>query len=198
MVTISTHQLWSVAIRHNLSPDLLYFLDCCKKNIKPTGIIDVEAQNIKAIEKDLINGEGKLSQKSIQILDEFEMYLVKKKIKISKEVLGEDFMEKVYEYRTAFPKIRLPSGELARQSSSELKDRFIWFFKTYPEYDWDLILDATDYYNMVFEKKRYMYMATSSYFIKKTNPQTKETTSKLADYCEMILENPKILEEISK
>jgi hypothetical protein len=36
-------------------------------------------------------------------------------------------------------------------------------------------------------------MVTSSYFIKKTNPQTKEVTSKLADYCQAILDNPKIL-----
>jgi hypothetical protein len=181
-----------------LSPDLLYFLDCCKKNIKPTAIIDGEAQNVIALQKGLINNEGKLSTHTVQILDEFEMYLVKKKIKVTKEVLGEDFIDKVYEYRLAFPKIRLPSGELARQSITELKERFVWFFKTYPEYDWNLVLDAADYYNMVYEKKRYMFMATSSYFIKKTNPQTKETTSKLADYCEMILDNPKILEELSK
>jgi hypothetical protein len=124
--------------------------------------------------------------------------LVKRKTKITKEVLGEDFLAKVNEYREAFPAKRLPSGELARQSVQELKDKFVWFFKTYPEYDWNLVLDATDYYNILFERKRYMYMATSSYFIKKTNPQTKETTSKLADYCEMILENPKILEETAK
>jgi hypothetical protein len=198
MATITTHQLWSVAIKHNLSPNLLYFLDCCKKNIKPTGIINEENENAIAKEKGLIDDNGKLSLQALQILDEFEMYLVKKKTKVTKEVLGENFMEKVYEYRIAWPKTRLPSGELARQSVQELKDKFIWFFKTYPEYDWDLVLDATDYYNMLYERKRYMYMATSSYFIKKTNPQTKETTSKLADYCQQLLENPKVLEEISK
>ena len=36
-------------------------------------------------------------------------------------------------------------------------------------------------------------MVTSSYFIKKTNPQSKEVTSKLADYCQEILDNPSIL-----
>jgi hypothetical protein len=39
-------------------------------------------------------------------------------------------------------------------------------------------------------------MVTSSYFIKKTNPQTKETTSKLADYCQQILDNPEILNAV--
>ncbi len=111
-------------------------------------------------------------------------------------MLGEDFLDRVKEYRDAFPGKRLPSGELARQSVQELKDKFVWFFKTYPEYDWDLVLDATDYYNIVYERKQYKFMVTSSYFIKKTNPQTKETTSKLADYCQELLDNPGILDEI--
>jgi hypothetical protein len=36
-------------------------------------------------------------------------------------------------------------------------------------------------------------MVSSSYFIKKTNPQTKEVSSKLADYCQEILDNPNML-----
>ncbi len=124
------------------------------------------------------------------------MFLVKTKKKVTTEVLGPDFTDRIKEYREIFPSKRLPSGQLARQSAEELKQKFIWFFKTYPEYDWDLVLDATDYYNAVFEKKGYMYMATSSYFIKKTDPTSKETTSKLADYCQEILDNPKILESL--
>jgi hypothetical protein len=174
----------------------LYFLDCCKKNIKPTAIINEEVENLIAKSKGLMSEDGKLSTLAIKILDEFETYLVKRKTKVTKEVLGEDFIQKVNEYREAWPKKRLPSGELARQSVQELKDKFVWFFKTYPEYDWNLVLDAADYYNIIYEKKDYMYMVTSSYFIKKTNPQTKETTSKLADYCQQILDNPEILNAV--
>ena len=97
------------------------------------------------------------------------------------------------EYREIFPKGKLPSGELARQSVKELQDKFVWFFKTYPEYDWDLVLDATEYYVDTFAKKNYMYMATSSYFIKKTMT-TKEVKCKLADYCQEIIDNPKLLQ----
>jgi len=196
MDIIITHQLWSVGIRYNVSPNLIYFLDCYRKKIKPTAIINEDAEKLIALSKGLIKEDGNLSQTAINILEEFETYLVKTKSKVTKQVLGEDFVQKVTEYREAFPKQRLPSGELARQSIKELQDKFVWFFKTYPEYDWDLILDATDYYNILFEKKGYMYMATSSYFIKKTNPQTKETTSKLADYCQQLIDNPEILNEI--
>lgn len=188
-----SHQLWQTAIRYKITPNQLYFLDCCRERIKPTSIIDAEAEAAACKLKGFITEEGNISNLGSVILNEFETYLVKTKKKVTKEVLGEDFLDRVKEYRNAFPDIRLPSGELARQSIKEVKDRLVWFFKNYPEYDWDLVLDATDYYNDVFKRKNYMYMVTSSYFIKKTNPQTKEVTSKLADYCQAILDNPKIL-----
>jgi hypothetical protein len=156
-------------------------------------IINPDAERMIAHQKGLIDENGKLTNKAAVILNEFETYLVKTKKKVASEVLGADMNDRIKEYREIWPAKRLPSGELARQNVQELKDKFVWFFKTYPEYDWDLVLDATDYYNEVFRKKNYMYMATSSYFIKKTNPQTKEVSSKLADYCQQIIDNPKLL-----
>ena len=189
-----SHQLWTTLIKWNLSPNQIYFLDCCREKIIPSRhLINPDAERMIAESKGLIDDAGKLTNKAATILNEFETYLVKTKKKVTLAVLGENFNEKVKEYREAFPAKRLPSGELARQSVQELKDKFVWFFKNYPEYDWDLILDATDYYNEVFRKKNHMYMATSSYFIKKTNPQTKEVSSKLADYCQQIIDNPKLL-----
>lgn len=193
-----SHQLWSTLIKWNLSPNQIYFLDCCREKIVPSkALINVDAERMLAQHKGLIDESGGLTNKAAVILNEFETYLVKTKKKVTAAVLGEDFNQKIAEYREAFPAKRLPSGELARQSVQELKDKFVWFFKTYPEYDWDLILDATDYYNEAFKKKNYMYMATSSYFIKKTNTQTKEISSKLADYCQQIIDNPKLLDNDS-
>lgn len=189
-----SHQLWTTLIKNNISPNLFYFLDCCKDKIIPCkSLINADVERVFAEHKGLINKEGNLTNKGISILNEFQTLLVKTKKKIASEVLGADFNEKIKEYREIFPAKRLPSGELARQNVQELKDKFVWFFKTYPEYDWDLILDATDYYNELFKKKNYLYMATSSYFIKKTNPTTKEVSSKLADYCQEIIDNPNIL-----
>ena len=111
-------------------------------------------------------------------------------------MLGENFLEKIKEYRELFPAMKLPSGELARQSVQELKDKFIWFFKTYPEYDWNLVLDATDFYVFSKHKENYSFMVTSSYFIQKTDIKTKLSRSILADYCQMILDNPEILKNI--
>lgn len=188
-----SHQLWSTLIKWKLSPNQIYFLDCCRNKIQPSDIINQNAESIICRTKNLIDENGKLTNKAATILDEFEAYLVKTKKKVASEVLGTDMNERIKEYREIWPAKRLPSGELARQSTQELKDKFVWFFKTYPEYDWDLVLDATDYYNEVFRRKNYMYMATSSYFIKKTNTATKEVSSKLADYCQQIFDNPNML-----
>lgn len=140
-----------------------------------------------------MTADGMLTDKALVVLDEFEMYLVKTKKKVASEVLGEGFLEKVKEYREIFPAIRLPNGELARQTVQELKDKFIWFFKTYPNYSWDLVLEAADYYVYLKRNEEYKYMATSSYFIQKTDNQTKSVKSVLASYCQSILDDPNIL-----
>ena len=191
-----SHKHWSTLIKWNVSPNQIYLLDCYRDKIKPNNIINEEGENMICQSKGLLDENNNLTNKAAMILNEYETFLVKTKRKITTAVLGEDFNEKIKEYRELWPSKRLPSGELARQSTQELKDKFIWFFKTYPEFDWDLILDATEYYNEVFRRKNYMYMATSSYFIKKTNTTTKEISSKLADYCQEILDNPKLLDGI--
>ena len=191
-----SHKHWSTLIKWNVSPNQIYLLDCYRDKIKPNNIINEEGEKMICQSKGLLDENNNLTNKAAMILNEYETFLVKTKRKVTTAVLGEDFNERIKEYRELWPSKRLPSGELARQSTQELKDKFIWFFKTYPEFDWDLILDATEYYNEVFRRKNYMYMATSSYFIKKTNTTTKEISSKLADYCQEILDNPKLLDGI--
>jgi hypothetical protein len=126
------------------------------------------------------------------VLDEFETYLVKTKKVVASAVLGDDFLDKINEYREMFPIGRFPSGEVARQNVQELKDKFIWFFKTYPEFSWDLALDATQYYLIQKRLVNFQYTMSSSYFIKKMDVH-KVVSSKLADYCQMIKDDPTIL-----
>ena len=94
-----------------------------------------------------------------------------------------------------FPAKRIPRVGLLRQTVQELKDKFVWFFKTYPEFDWQLVLDATDYYIYTKGKENLEYMTTSSYFIQRTDTSTKVSRSLLADYCQMIIDNPEILNQ---
>ena len=190
-----SNQLWNTAIVHKITPNEIYVLDCYRSKVKPY-LIDAETERISCINKGFLDEENNLTNKGAAVLNDFEMYLVKTKKKVSTELLGANCAEKINEFRELFPAKRLPSGQLARQSYEELKQKFVWFFKTYPEYDWDLILDATQYYNIVFKRKGYQYMATSSNFIKKTDNHTKEISSKLADYCQEILDNPSVLDNL--
>ena len=188
-----SHQLWTTLIKYNVSPNQLYFLDCCRNKIKPTSLIDVDAEREFATNRGHIGQDGKLTPGALFILDEFETLLAKTKKRVASEILGTDAFNAITTYRNMFPAQKLPSGELARQSVQELKDKFVWFFKTYPEFDWDLVLDATDYYVYTKQKDGYLYMINSSYFIQKTDPRTKISRSALADHCQMILDNPEIL-----
>ncbi len=188
-----SHQLWTTLIKHNVSPNQIYFLDCCRSRIKPTGIINPEAEGIICRAKGYIDENGQLTHKAIVILDEFETFLVKIKKKVATEVLGDKFLEKIAYYRELFPPRSLPSGSMARQSVEELKKKFIVFFKTYPEYNWTLVHLATDYYIFEKEKKGYQFMMNSSYFIQKTDSISKTTKSELADHCQFLLDNPETL-----
>lgn len=118
------------------------------------------------------------------------MLLVKTKKKATSEILGQDHIEKVNKYKNMFPVGRLPSGELARQTTKELTDKFVWFFNTYPEFNWVTVFDATHYYLHLKKLVEYQYTITSSYFIRKTDPRSREIKSTLANYCQELLDNP--------
>jgi hypothetical protein len=140
-----------------------------------------------------LDSNGALTEKAIIILDSMESDGKEKKTKNVASILGADYLDKIKEYREYFPGQRLSHGELARQSVNELKEKFIWFFKIYTDYDWDIVLDAAKYYTIIKERENFQFMTTSAYFIKKTDPRTKDTTSRLADFCQLILENPDVL-----
>jgi hypothetical protein len=89
----------------------------------------------------------------------------------------------VARYREYFPK-KLSTGP-GRQSPRELKQKFVWFFKNHPEFTWEDVLEAANYYACECAQRNNEYMANSSNFIKK-DTMSKESVSKLADYCQII------------
>lgn len=179
-------------IKYNISPNQLYFLDCCRHKIRPTSIIDEEQEKAAALTRGHLDNQGNLTPGAVFILDEFESLLVKTKKKVASELLGTDALSYITAYREMFPAKRVPRVGLLRQTVQELKEKFVWFFKTYPEFDWELVLDATDYYIYTKSKENMEFITTSSYFIQRTDTFTKANRSLLADYCQMILDNPEI------
>lgn len=168
----------------------MYYLDCCRSKIRPSKIINIDTESKVCKEKGYISEEGALLPSGLVALNEFETFLVKAKKKVSSEVLGGDYVEKVNQYKNMFPVGRLPSGELARQATKELSDKFVWFFSTYPEFDWTTVFDATHYYLHLKKLADFQYTMTSSYFIRKTDPRSRETRSVLSNYCQELIDNP--------
>ena len=162
-----------------LSLNELYLLWCIHHKIKPLNInAHCELRKLKS--KDLIDSEGKMTPMALEFISKIPGDQ-KAKV-VSTDDITDDYVEK---YVMLFPKGKLPSGKQARADRRNLKANFIWFFKNY-KYDWDTILKATALYVDEYERKNYLYMRTSQYFISKMNPD-KSRESELANYCAQII-----------
>lgn len=172
--------LISLTQETGLSPNELYLLWCIHNKTKPLNI-NAHTELRKLKNKDLIDFEGKLSPMAIEFLSKIQTQETPKTV-VSSTDITDEYVEK---YVTLFPKGKLPSGKQARADRRNLKANFIWFFKNY-KYDWDTILKATALYVDEYERKNYLYMRTSQYFISKMNPD-KSRESELANYCAQII-----------
>jgi hypothetical protein len=98
--------------------------------------------------------------------------------------MGQDFVRNIEKYVEIFPNKKLSSGKYARVNAKNLEAPFRWFFETY-DYDWEEIFKATEKYVDEFSIRRYEFMRTAQYFIRKQNID-KSFESDLATYCEII------------
>jgi hypothetical protein len=129
-----------------------------------------------------VSADGRITNKGVEIAEKIP---VSKKVpKKTSMVITED---SITQYLDLFPKGKLPSGKLARSDRKNIKSNFEWFFKNY-EYTWDVVIRATALYVDEYEKKNYLYMKTSQYFISKMNPD-RTRDSELANYCSSVVNN---------
>lgn len=120
----------------------------------------------------------------LELLEDVDALFIKPKKVLKIEVSA----DKVEEYRNLFPEIKLPSEKYARNNVKELTAAFQKFFKAFPEYnDWDLVLSAAQRYVDEYERKNWMYMRTSRYFISKQRSD-RSVEYELANYCQMTIE----------
>jgi hypothetical protein len=131
-----------------------------------------------------LNEDLTLSNKSITFTDEINSFFKKTKKKVSKDLMGEDFLQKIQEYVEIFPNRKLSSGKYARVNPKNLETSFRWFFETY-NYNWDMIITATEKYVDEYSIRNYEYMRTAQYFLRKQTLD-KAFDSELATYCDLI------------
>ena len=175
-------------IQEDLTPNTYYVLHCIREKIVPHKFVNKELE-CKRLQSNLWLTENlQLTSKSLIFMEEINGYFKRTKKKTSQDLMGKDFIANIEGYVEIFPNIKLSSGKYARVNAKNLEAPFKWFFETY-DYDWETILKATERYVDDYSIRRYEYMRTAQYFIRKQNID-KSFESDLATYCEILKTNP--------
>jgi hypothetical protein len=161
------NNLFNLVLKEGLTPNQFYLLYCIHNKVNPE-LINLHLETRYLVSNDWLNVDNKLTAKALKILTNTE----------------ENKSNNIEKYNNIFPKKKLPSGKFARTNLKNLETAFKWFFENF-DYTWDIILNATALYVDEYEKKNYMYMQTSQYFIRK-QMSDKSWGSELANWCAIV------------
>jgi len=180
-------ELFQKILAQKLTPNQALILFSMKQKV---GLASIEESDKKAlIDLGLIvkeNGTYTMSPEAKMFCIRLDNYFIKAKKKTDIQLMGKNFVDKINSYREIFPAKRLPSGNPARNNVKALGENFRWFFETY-DYTWEDVMKATKMYVNEYRDADYLYMQTSQYFISKQDKH-KVKHSRLADYCDLIIE----------
>ncbi len=188
-------ELFDFLAAHNISPNGLMCLEMRSTNVNRPGIIQPLIEERKLhLAGFLYKAEPthqvlSLTEKANHLLNDVETLLAKsKKKKKALDTPFEQWQENIQKYLDLFPG-GLQGSAPIKVPPKMLHPRFQWFFGEYPQYDWALVLKATDQYLLSLEKgdSGMKYITTSKYFISKQENGGKVINSKLAEWCEAVL-----------
>ena len=164
----------------NVTPNGYYILYSLDQNLSFDLPIPYAAEVFKLKHLGLIDDDSKLTQEGRMFL--IETYRIQlKQVKSINDELDSSFRENVETYRLLFPK-GVVDGKALRSSMTDLVPAFIWFFKVYPQFTWENVINATKLY-LESHQGNYTYCKTAGYFIKKQD-KSKNYISLLATWCE--------------
>jgi hypothetical protein len=104
--------------------------------------IDQTSPDVQTLkDKGLVNSNGTTS-KGEEFIMTIERVFRGQNNMTSRQLMGDDFNEKILKFRNIFPNKKLKSGKAAWQSPAILEKAFRWFFQTF-DYDWETIYKAT-------------------------------------------------------
>ena len=183
-------EIFNLLIEKELTPNSFYVLYCIKEKIVPNKLVNKKLETQRLINQNWLTENLQLTDKSLIFITQIDGYFKKSKKKTSKDLMGDNFMQKIDAYVKLFPNKKLSSGKYARVPAKSLEGSFRWFFENY-DYDWQTIFAATQKYINEYETKNYDYMRTSRYFLRKQNLD-KSWDSDLATYCEFLNDTPDV------
>ena len=176
-------EIFNRLIKEDLSPNTYYVLHCMKEKIVPNQFVNAALESKRLQKYHWITEDLELTPKSNIFMEEINGFFRKSKKKTSRDLMGDEFSQKILEYVNIFPNKKLSSGKYARVNPKNLESTFRWFFETY-DYDWDTIISATERYVDEYSLKNYEFMRTAQYFVRKQNID-KSFDSDLATYCDL-------------
>ena len=162
-------------VKEGITPNQVYLIYCID-NKELTQNINIHLE-IRGLEAGGWIKDMSLTNKSKELINKLDSLHGKTDVK-------DVTISSIESYNNLFPKKKLPSGKFARTNPKNLELAFKWFFKNF-DYSWDIVLNATAAYVDEYEKKNYMYMQTSQYFIRKQQSD-KSWGSELANWCAAI------------
>ena len=171
-------------IQEGLTPNTYYVLHCIREKIVPHKSVNKELECKRLQTDHWLTENLELTSKSLIFMEEINGYFKRTKKKTSQDLMGQDFVKNIEKYVEIFPNKKLSSGKYARVNAKNLEAPFRWFFENY-DYNWEEIMKATEKYVDEFSVRRYEFMRTAQYFIRKQNID-KSFESDLATYCEII------------
>jgi hypothetical protein len=181
-------EIFARLIQEKITPNTYYVLHCIKEKIVPFKFVSKDLEISRLISDNWLDKNLQLTSKSLIFIEELNGYFKKTKKKASIDLMGTAFVQNIEGYVEIFPNKKLSSGKYARVNPKNLEAPFRWFFETY-DYDWVTIFAATEKYVSEYEVKRYEFMRTAQYFLRKQNLD-KSYESDLATYCEIVRNNP--------
>lgn len=172
--------------KYNLTPNGHYLLYCLEHNCALDLPIAHSTESHKLKLQGFLDDQSNLTPLAKTVLTELSKDYFSKQ-KPPKVNASTDFKDNLLKYRELFPNTR-DTGRPVKNSMAELEQRMLWFIKTYPQYGWDTILDATARY-ITSMAGDYRYCMTSAYFIKKSD-KSGNWVCNLATWCESLDEEP--------
>lgn len=188
-------ELYDFLVKNKVSPNGLFVLHCTHHGYMYPNYVNFNHEQYRleitghlVKENTGVSNVFKITEKGLHLLREAEHALTKMK-RAKKTIPLQEWEDNVAKFNEMFPKGKKEGSTVSfRTNPRELMDRFMWFFKEYPEYTWEHVFQATEkYVNSFDEATGFTYMQTSKYFIKKDD-KSKTTTSTLATMCYNIVE----------
>ena len=178
-------EIFNKLIKAELTPNSFYVLYSIYNKIKPHIYVNSNLEVAKLKQENWLEEDLSLSNKSIIFISEIDSFFKKAKKKTTKDLLGNNFTDNIQKYVEIFPNKKLSSGKYARVNPKNLEVAFRWFFENY-NYDWNIVIAATEKYVDEFSIRNFEFMRTAQYFIRKQGID-KTYESDLANYCDIII-----------